>query len=129
MKEKLSVTKELAVKINKVLCNKYGLNCKVRDKRALDKVFKKVQTTFTKERGDPLRMSSCIVLTLINEEPFENCNKHTSLVLFNYYLEKHCGFKLADSDKYKYVENFKKLGQKMVSLMMNFNNGCKSTLT
>ena len=108
MKEQSLITKELAIKVNKILCNKYGLANGIRDTKALGRVFKKIQTISQKEHDDPLQMLSCIVLGLINEEPFENCNKRTSLVLFNYYLEKHCGFKLSDNDKYKYVENFKK---------------------
>ena len=109
MKEQSLITKELAVKVNKVLCNMDGHESGIRDKGALEEVFKEVQTTSQKEHNDPLWMLSCIVLGLVNEEPFENCNKRTALVLFNYYLEKYCGFKLADNDQYKYVENFKKL--------------------
>ena len=111
MKNQLWITKELAVRVNKILCNKYGLDCNVRNKKALDKVFNEVKTLYTKEHSNPIEMLTCITLGLINEHPFENCNKRTSLVLFNYYLEKHCGFTLSDSDKYKYANKFKKLNK------------------
>ena len=106
------VTKDLAMKVNQILCNIYGFKSVVRSGNALEEVINEARTVYTREHGDPSMVLSCLTIGFIEKQPFENCNKRTALVLFNYYLEKECGFTLTDDDKYKYASNFKYLDEK-----------------
>ncbi len=106
------LSKNLAIKVNQIVCNKYGQKSIVRNGDALEEVFNETHDVYMSGHGDPSILLSSLTLGFVEKQPFEYCNKRTALVLFNFFLEKECGFTLTDDDKYKYVKNFKNLDKK-----------------